>query len=161
MTNKTILLNNYIFDYVEDLIPEGDSEGNIATYSPQCLYDNKKHLPLLAEAENNAKFCRFRLHNAFERSGVYVWIVDGKPIYIGETRNFRTRFNSGYGNISPRNCYKGGQKANVKMNKVVLDYWMRGQSIELYFLMTNDYKKIELELIESYHPLYNEKNNKS
>ena len=66
MTNKTILLNNYIFDYVEDLIPEGDSEGNIATYSPQCLYDNKKNLPLLAEAENNAKFYRFRLHNAFE-----------------------------------------------------------------------------------------------
>lgn len=161
MVKKNVILNNYVFDYIEDLIPEYDSKGNIVTYSPQDLYNNKKNLPLLPEAENNARFCRFRVCNASPCSGVYAWIVDGAPIYIGETRNFKMRFNSGYGNISPRNCFKGGQKTNVKMNKVVLDYSMRGKTIELYFLMTNDYKKIELELIGSYRPLHNEKNNKS
>lgn len=159
MANKNIILNGHTFEHVGTLAPERNG-GEIITYSPQQSYNNKKQLPLLAEAENDAKFCRFRLNNAPECPGVYVWLVDEKPIYIGETRNLKKRFNSGYGNISPRNCYKGGQKTNVKMNKVVLGYAMSGKSVELYFFKTDDYKKKELELIESYHPLYNEKNNK-
>ena len=46
-------------------------------------------------------------------------VRDGQIIYIGETAGLRQRFNMGYGNISPRNCYVGGQSTNCKMNKIV------------------------------------------
>lgn len=35
--------------------------------------------------------------------------------YIGETDNLEKQFRQGYGNISPRNCFKGGQSTNYKM----------------------------------------------
>ena len=67
------------------------------------------------------------------------------------------RFNNEYGIISPRNCYKGGQKNNCKMNRVVMDCYNSGEPVKLYFLRTNDYKMIEKELIRSLMPKYNEK----
>ena len=91
--------------------------------------------------------------------GVYLWIVDDEIIYIGETKNLRKRFNTGYGNISPRNCYLGGQSTNCKMNKVVLEYFEAGKQIKLYFLKTNDYKKVELELLSKICTRYNVKDN--
>jgi len=66
----------------------------------------------------------------------------------------------GYGTISPRNCFEGGQKTNCKMNKVVLEIYKNGQKIDIYFYETKDYKAIEKELLESITTPYNVKNNK-
>ncbi len=141
-------------------VPEREGEA-IYTYSPQDRCKRKAELPLLPEAENGAAFCRFRLKNAEAAAGVYAWVVDGEgcPVYIGEARNLKTGFHSGYGIISPRNCYKGGQKTNCKMNTVVLALSQEGKTVHLYFYKTADYKNVELALIRHYHPINNEKNN--
>lgn len=159
MPVNPIYIGGYRFVFVQELRPELDISGSVYTYQPQGKYANKKKLPLLPEAVG-AEFCRFRLKNAEDVSGVYAWVSGGdNVIYIGETKRLRTRFYSGYGIISPRNCYKGGQKTNCKMNKVVLEYYRAGTELYLYFLKTPNYKSIEEKLIKCKKPICNVKNN--
>ena len=89
-----------------------------------------------------------------------MWVVDNAIIYIGETENLSQRFNIGYGNISPRNCYVGGQSTNCKMNKIVLELYEQGKIIDLYFYETKDYKSVELDLLRNMKTPYNVKDNK-
>ena len=63
----------------------------------------------------------------------------------------------GYGNISPRNCYTGGQSTNCKMNKAVMEYYEKGTPVDLYFYETDQYKQVELELLRRCHTRYNVK----
>ena len=150
-----INLLGHKFEFVQRIVPYCNEQGAIKFY-PQDDYENKNTVPL---SENGkGAFCRFEI-DAEDVPGVYLWIVDDEIIYIGETKNLRKRFNTGYGNISPRNCYLGGQSTNCKMNKVVLEYFEAGKQIKLYFLKANDYKKVELELLSKICTRYNVKDN--
>ncbi len=143
-----------LFTFVQYLIPKFNKDGKIMIYSPQKLYLNKKNLPL--NKYGSGHFCKFSV-NCPKDSGVYLWVVDKKIIYIGETKNLYKRFNNGYGHISPRNCYEGGQYTNCKMNKIVLKYFSRGKTIKLYFHATKKYKILEQYLLNNFHTLFNEK----
>ena len=155
-----MLIGNYNFEFVETIEPKQNQDGEIWKDSPQSRYNNKKELGL--HEYGKGEFCKFKLKNAKAVSGVYAWVVEGevKPIYIGETNNFKKRFSLGYGTISPRNCYMGGQKTNCKMNRVVLEQYSAGKRIEIYFFATDEYKKVELELLSAITTPYNTKNNK-
>ena len=152
--SDTIIVCGYEFHFVQKLIPECIADGNVVKYYPQNKYDNKRGLPL--SYHGKGAFCRFSI-NAGNWPGVYLWVVDGQIIYIGETAGLKQRFNMGYGNISPRNCYIGGQSTNCKMNKVVLDYHDLGKLISLYFYTTSDYKWVELDLLGKVYTPYNTK----
>lgn len=153
--SRILKICGYKFHFVQQLIPELEN-GRIKEYAPQKAYVNRSNLPL--GANGTGTFCRFSIH-APAVSGVYLWVVDDKVIYIGETVNLVQRFNSGYGYISPRNCYAHGQSTNCKMNKVVMEYYKSGKMIDLYFLQTEDYKQIELDLLHRIHTKYNVKDN--
>ena len=66
----------------------------------------------------------------------------------------------GYGNISPKNCFVGGQRTNYKMNKVVLQMYSENKKIDIYFFETKSYKKVEEDLLLSIETPYNVKNNR-
>ena len=152
-------IGNYEFEYIQTIEPYKDINGQICLYYPQDKYANKKGLPL--HKLGYGEFCKFKLDKADAVSGVYAWIVneDSKPIYIGEANNLKRRFDMGYGIISPRNCFVGGQITNCKMNKVVLEYYKQGKTIDIYFYRTNNYKAVELELLREIKTKYNSKNN--
>lgn len=152
---ENINLLGYEFEYIQNLVPYCNEYGVIRFY-PQDGYEKKDTVPLLENGKG--AFCRFVI-DVEDVPGVYLWIVDDEIIYIGETKNLRKRFNTGYGNISPRNCYLGGQSTNCKMNKVVLEYFEAGKQIKLYFLKTDDYKRVELELLSKICTRYNVKDN--
>jgi hypothetical protein len=61
----------------------------------------------------------------------------------------------GYGQISPRNCFDGGQPTNCKVNRHVLDAVAEGKQPELWFLETQHRKSIESELIRIFNPPWN------
>lgn len=153
---STMNVCGYTFTFIQDLIPDRDKDGNVIKYRPQDAYENKGSVELLHYGKGD--FCRFRI-GADGSAGVYLWVVDGQIIYIGETANLRQRFNAGYGNISPRNCYVGGQSTNCKMNKVVLGLFERGKVVSLYFYQTTDYKRVESELLNKIYTPYNVKDN--
>ena len=146
----------YKFNFVQKLEPERNKQKKIIELSPQYNYLNYDNLPL--HTNGNGPFCRFKI-NAKNVPGVYLWVVNSDIIYIGETANLKERFNSGYGIISPRNCYVGGQSTNCKMNKVVLDMAKHNKDVKLYFYQTQDHKRIEKELLISVKPIpkYNAK----
>jgi hypothetical protein len=81
-------------------------------------------------------------------------VVD-ELVYIGQCSDFANRINLGYGNISPKNCYEGGQSTNCKINKMVLNAVKANKVVELYFYGTTDFDAVERELICSYKPEYN------
>jgi hypothetical protein len=88
-------------------------------------------------------------------AGAYVLTVDDNPAYVGECINLSSRYNNGYGNISPRNCYAGGQLTNCRINHLIHNAVNAGQQIKLWFLRTANRKTIEAELINALKPEWN------
>ncbi len=108
-------------------------------------------------------FCKFKLANSeiSSHKGIYAYYLNGTLMYIGQTkRSFKARVNSGYGNIFPRNCYKGGQSTNCKINALVSNFSKNG---ELAFFVCSlesnaDIDTYEKTLIEKYSPEWNIQN---
>lgn len=149
-----IKLLDYEFEYIKELQAQKDSYGTIIEYEPQTRYRNHKSLPLGNHGVGS--FCKFSIDRKWTGiPGVYMLMSGSEILYIGQTVDFAQRFNTGYGNISPKNCFAGGQVTNCKINKLVLDYTKRGKRIALYFHQSIDFDRIEDRLIEQFSPPYN------
>jgi hypothetical protein len=135
---------NYEFDYVCDIEPVLMTDGTMRQHMPQERYKNARNLPL--NKYGAGPFCKFKIPSRFQVSRVYVLTVDGAPQYVGECANLSARFNAGYGNISPKNCYKGGQETNCRVNNLVYTARLSSQRVSLWFFQTRDYKTMELAL---------------
>jgi hypothetical protein len=61
----------------------------------------------------------------------------------------------GYGIISPRNCFIGGQETNCRLNNLILLAARGGAKLSLWFLPTDEYKGVEHELRASEKPEWN------
>ena len=82
-------------------------------------------------------------------------MVDDVLVYLGECEILARRFNAGYGNISPRNCFVGGQSTNCKVNRAILCSAAEGKKIGLWFHTTAIRKQVESRLIEGQRPPWN------
>lgn len=148
-------LLSFDFQFVQTIEPKKDIEGRIVEYSPQSLYDGKETSKL--NAFGDGTFCKFSI-SIFEWSGVsgvYAFYSNNELIYIGQAIDFAQRINQGYGNISPRNCYIGGQETNCRINQAILQEIKNGHVIELYFFTTSNYDYVERQLINHYRPILN------
>jgi len=110
-------------------------------YDIPSRYKKKTSLPL--HKYGKGPFCRFRIvgNDYQEKKGLYIYLVDDEVRYIGRCLNdFSKRINCGYGNISPRNCYKGGQATNCHINYLVNQSISKGQTVRigLYDLTDSD-----------------------
>ena len=144
--------------------PDSDSDGKIAEFTPADNYENAGGLCL--NAYGQGPFCRFRipdtsaeLGNLKKAVGVYTLVDEsGAVLYIGETIDLFRRFNAGYGQISPRNCYKGGQGPNCRINSKILSFLKDGHALWLLFGRLSDRKvarAIEGALIGECKPAWN------
>jgi len=145
------------FRYLQQLLPECGADGRALKFYPQGDCPSHGRLPL--NQYGDGAFCRFRI-DAGRWPGVYLWVAGGKILYVGETEDLQRRFNLGYGVISPRNCFAGGQSTNCRMNKVVLSQFEAGRIVSLYFLRTEEHKRVELELLRGVTTPYNIKDNR-
>jgi len=143
----------YEFNQICTIEPEHNSNGLIKQYMPQSRYNNKNKLPL--NRYGKGPFCKFRIPNNHTVSGVYAIVVESKVKYIGECLNLSFRYNMGYGIISPRNCFKGGQETNCRVNNLVYHAANAGRKISLCFLQTKDYKAVENKLRANMEPEWN------
>ncbi len=147
---------NHVFEYVSWIQPERDG-CVIRRFMPQSGYKNAHCLPL--NRYGGGPFCRFRVPGDLHLAGVYAITTGDNIMYVGECVDLSKRFNMGYGQVSPRNCYKGGQETNCRINNLVLQYAECGQELGLWFLRTPNRKVIETELIERYGPPWNRSSN--
>jgi len=151
MTRK---LAQYPFPYIGRIQPKRDETGTIKEFAPHSGYRNVRRL--LLHKYGAGPFCRFRIPRHFPFEGVYALLVNGSVAYVGECMNLSSRFNTGYGQISPRNRYQGGQSTNCKINHRVLEAAKRGNPIEIWFLQTAYRKEVESELTGGLKPPWND-----
>lgn len=149
----SIMMGGCAFEFVTTLAPERDDSGAILEDRPQERY--AKRGTVLLNAHGGGPFCRFGINVEPGLTGVYALVVDEEIRYIGICQDLAKRFNGGYGIISPRKCYKGGQSTNCKVNRRILDTAKGGGSVDLYFYPTPQRKAFEMCLIALYLPPWN------
>jgi len=110
-------------------------------------------------AYGDGLFCKFKVptDSITKSKGLYFYFVSGELTYIGRCRDsFLKRFNSGYGTIHPKNCYKDGQATNCHLNTLINE--TQRNSVELYvYPITNNQEIEQLErcMIKSLSPSWN------
>jgi hypothetical protein len=138
---------NYPFSHVGQIQPESDEVGKPRSLMPQARYAASASIPL--NAYGHGPFCHFHISGKLNHEGVYVLTLDGVPCYVGECLDLSQRYNNGYGNISPRNCYVGGQLTNCRINNLIYMAAKDKRKIDLWFFKTLQRKAIEAELIQA------------
>ena len=92
----------------------------------------------------------------YNLKGVYFYYLNDELKYIGRCRDsMRKRINSGYGKISPKNCFIDGQSTNCKVNALVTKN--RDSVVLKIFVMSDnkEIKELENRLILEYEPEWN------
>lgn len=148
MVSRTIQGRKFIL--IGPVRPTLKEDGSIWTYAPQADYKKKATKKL--HVHGHGVFCKFALEDTPKRLGVYLMVQRDKVQYVGETEDLTKRFNDGYGNISPANCYERGQRTNCHINKKILDVLRCGDQVEVWFHSCTDYKDLERQLISSLTP---------
>jgi hypothetical protein len=158
LSSSTRRLGGHEFAFVQSLIPKRDASDAIMEFSPHGDYAKADVSRL--HKHGHGTFCKFRIvvQQGLERQGgVYALIVDESVCYIGECEDLVRRFNAGFGNIYPRNCYVNGRSTDCKVNRRVLEASKAGGRVDLYFLPTPERKAVEQRLIACYAPPWNQR----
>jgi len=89
------------------------------------------------------------------KAGVYLIVANDTVAYVGECQNFSQRFNMGYGQISPKNCYVGGQETNCRVNQLIMKCVESGWTVAAYFIESPTRAALESALVQAYKPPWN------
>ena len=129
-------------------------DGRVREYMPQDRYAAKDSSRL--NPHGVGPFCRFQLRGLTHSAGVYVLVSDNDVRYVGIADDLARRWGPmGYGSISPKNCYVGGQSTNCKVNRFILRDVAGGRMLRLYFAERQDRHALERVLIAALHPPWN------
>ncbi len=148
----------YDFERVGPILPECDEYGKVIGELPQHRFRNERNLPLSKYGQG--PFCRFQVAKGWRQSGVFVLANGDNPLYVGECQNLEDRWGTkGFGGISPRNCYKGGQDTNCRINNLIYEKTRTGENFDLWFHSIEGDKHVRLaaksRLIASLRPPWN------
>ena len=146
-------IGGYRFRLICFINPARDETGAPLTFLPQSRYRNSRGLK--HHSYGHGPFCQFRIPSNLPLEGVYALLIGNSVCYVGECIQLSKRFNMGYGQISPRNCFDRGQPTNCKVNQLVLEAGTKGEQVQLWFLETLHRTPIESELIRMFNPPWN------
>lgn len=139
-------IGEFIFTHIGAIEVERSEDGSVKPFHPQTRYDNKNGIAL--HAYGAGPFCKFRIARGIKAAGIYTLTQDEVPIYVGQAVNLDKRWSSnGYGGISPRNCFHGGQQTNCRLNNLIYDAKINGRDLALWFQETANDKTV-LDSIE-------------
>ena len=146
------------FSYVGPVRPERDGCGEVIAELPQSRFRNQGNLPL--SKYGGGPFCRFGLPRGWQQSGVYVLANGYDPLYVGECQDLQRRWGPmGYGHISPRACFKGGQDTNCRINNLIYKGAKTGTRFDLWFRSIegdkHDRRLVESQLMVVLRPSWN------
>lgn len=103
-------------------------------------------------------YCKFRLESTplTKCKGIYIYKINNQIKYIGRVLDsFSNRINSGYANISPKNCYIDGQATNCHLNALING---ERNKVDFYIIpIDNDDEicSLERKLIKEHQPEWN------
>lgn len=146
-------LLDHTFERVGRVDPNRHPEGEYVEYHAHEEFENPQGLHL--HRYGCGPFCEFSISDEHDYGCVYALTVDGELVFVGEAENLVARFNEGYGAISPRHCYAGGQSINCRINAAVLDSAKSSKVIELWSCRVNDRRELESRLVRDLKPAWN------
>jgi hypothetical protein len=150
---QCLKLDGHHFRHVCSIEPRLRPDGLVQEFLPQSRYRNLNSLAL--NKYGRGPFCKFSVPGNVRDRGVYAITVDGALKYIGECENLSKRYNMGYGNISPRNCFIRGQETNCRINNLIYSASTVRHEIDLWFHRTENHKAVEEQLRASLKPEWN------
>lgn len=155
MPDDTLNLGGKTFRHVARISPEEGPDGKPLELMPQDRYRDAASTPL--NPHGGGPFCRFSVPGLPVAPGVYAVTVERRPVYVGiATKSLRERWGPrGYAQIQPRNCFKGGQSTNCKVNHAILLAARRGRRIDLWVHETGTPRPLEARLIPELGPPWN------
>jgi len=145
--------NVFDFKFICEIKPVTDEHGRVIEYYPYMEYKNIDDKKL--NKYGKGPFCKFQIPNGINKAGVYILKINDEVKYVGECENLSSRYNMGYGQISPRNCFVGGQSTNCKINSYILREVKNGSKVLLLFYETENRFEVERDLIKKYVPEWN------
>ncbi|MFA9503788.1 GIY-YIG nuclease family protein [Natrinema sp. H-ect1] len=142
------------FDFVDTVTVERNDVGKIDLKMPHHRYEKSDETPV--HKHGWGPFCKFYIDTADyqKKAGVYVFTANHKVMYVGEALDIHSRIYS-YSNISPKNCFKGGQRTNCRINNAILEVIRNRGQVALWAIETADRKQREAALIEECSPPWN------
>jgi len=140
------------FRFAGRIEPKRGGDGAVLVHAPQGRYAKRDTVRL--NKYGAGPFCEFRLRGLPRSAGVYVYVLGGKPVYVGQAVDLDARFYA-YGRISPKNCYRGGRETNCRMNTLIYDTYASGERIDVYVHVTQDYARLEASMISDLRPKWN------
>lgn len=148
----------WMFSLIGTIEPDGNGTDGYLELLPQSRFQGAATAEL--HAYGAGPFCRFRVARRRREAGLYVLTEDEVPVYAGECANLEARWGpNGYGGISPRNCFRGGQPTNCRVNAAILASAKVGRKLELWFapldVDTALRRSSETQLIRSLKPGWN------
>ena len=155
MSKRIRSLLGYTFVWTASVEVEIGSDGKPIEYMPQNRYSKATTAKL--NKHGAGPFCRIKLTGLPELSGVYLITIKNDVTYIGKAECLAERWGPrNYAVISPRNCFKGGQSTNCKINNRILLAKREGIPVDLWFLETDNHSEVERPLIDELNPPWND-----
>ena len=150
----TLTLGGRAFRHMAPIEPDTGPDGKPLEDVPRHRYRHAASTPL--HRHGTGPFCRFDVPSLPATPGVYAVTVGGELVYVGITVDLRQRWGpTGYAQIQPRNCFKGGQSTNCKVNHAILLATRNGRAVELWMHETRDRHALEERLIRELAPRWN------
>jgi len=144
------------FDFVliGPIEPERGPGGAVREFMPQGRYAQADSTRL--NPNGAGPFCKFSIARGIDKPGVYVVTLGTDPVYAGMCVDLAKRWGQlGYGAISPKNCFVGGQSTNCKVNNRVLECSKAGGCLKLWFHQTTVAASAERTVIRAFKPAWN------
>jgi hypothetical protein len=150
--------SDWEFDLIGPVELDRDPSSALLELMPQARYREAASSKL--HRYGAGPFCRFRIARGRRHAGLYVLTLNDEPVYAGECANLDMRWGpNGYGGISPRNCYHGGQQTNCRINALILASAKQGGILRLWFAAldadTDSRRDAETKLIQALTPVWN------
>lgn len=145
----------YNFEMAARISPATDSTGGVEAFTPHTTYENPKNLPLHHYGEG--PFCKFHIPSSYSEAGIYLMSVNGAAMYIGGCNSLSKCMNDGYGAITARDCYEGGQPVHCRVNHLIFEAVKAGEEIELWFFKIPERQTLGAEMLKTIRPPWNQK----
>ncbi|RDI72472.1 DUF7662 domain-containing protein [Halopelagius longus] len=134
----------YEFETVSRLDPDRTDDGVVAVQTPQREYEASDERAV--HSDGWGPFCRFEVRDPrASRPGVYLVTVDDEAVYVGEAADVADRFSSGYGDVSPADCYEGGAERVCRVNTNVFHAARAGKDVHVHLHSTADFEGTDEE----------------
>ena len=132
---EDIDLKNFFTKY-PDLLTDENLDLPLGTFINQVKQSGNPDYKMLINSFGDEEFyVKFKSENLTTNPGLYIWVVDNKPEYIGiATGGLHKRINLEYGSITPYKCTIDGQKQTCSTNVKLRDEFDVKKSIALYIL---------------------------